>query len=62
RATGKNALLKAVIKEMLRLHLAGPLLVPYLSIAECDIEGYTIPSGTRVFVNAWALSRDPSFW
>uniref|UniRef100_J3MPM4 Uncharacterized protein n=1 Tax=Oryza brachyantha TaxID=4533 RepID=J3MPM4_ORYBR len=54
--------LKAVRKETLRLHLAGPLLVPHLSIADCDVEGYTIPSGTRVFIKAWALSRDPSFW
>uniref|UniRef100_J3MPM7 P450 n=1 Tax=Oryza brachyantha TaxID=4533 RepID=J3MPM7_ORYBR len=54
--------LKAVIKETLRLHLAAPLLVPHLSIADCDVLGYTIPSRTRVFINAWALSRDPSFW
>uniref|UniRef100_A0A0D9X3H9 Uncharacterized protein n=1 Tax=Leersia perrieri TaxID=77586 RepID=A0A0D9X3H9_9ORYZ len=53
--------LKAVIKETLRLHLPGPLLVPHLSIADCVIEGYTIPSSTRVFINAWALCRDPSF-
>ncbi|CAO2162029.1 unnamed protein product [Urochloa humidicola] len=55
------AILKAVIKETLRLHGPGPLL-PHLCMADCDIEGYTIPSGTRVIVNAWALARDPSNW
>ena len=54
--------LQAVIKETLRLHMPAPLLVPHLSMADCDIEGYTIPAGTRAIVNSWALARDPSYW
>ncbi|KAF6993051.1 hypothetical protein CFC21_009992 [Triticum aestivum] len=54
--------LKAVMKEAMRLHPSGALLIPHLSVAECDVEGYTIPSGTRLMVNAWALGRDPTCW
>ncbi|CAL5008732.1 unnamed protein product [Urochloa decumbens] len=54
--------LKAIIKETLRLRIPAPLLVPHLSMADADVEGYTIPSGTRVLINVGALSKDPSYW
>ncbi|XP_042504273.1 geraniol 8-hydroxylase-like [Macadamia integrifolia] len=54
--------LPAVMKEVLRLHAALPLLVPHCPSSSCTIGGYSVPKGARVFVNVWAIHRDPSIW
>ncbi|RVW46904.1 3,9-dihydroxypterocarpan 6A-monooxygenase [Vitis vinifera] len=53
--------LQAIVKETLRLHPTGPLIVRESS-EDCTIGGYDIPAGTRLFVNVWAIGRDPNHW
>jgi cytochrome P450 len=50
-----------VIKEALRLHAPGPLL-PRKSREDCTIMGYDIPKDTNIYINVFAISRDPHYW
>ncbi|CAI9301314.1 unnamed protein product [Lactuca saligna] len=53
--------LQAIVKETLRLHPAAPM-IPRQSTEECTVAGYFIPANTTIFVNVWALGRDPNHW
>ncbi|XP_031267250.1 cytochrome P450 81Q32-like isoform X2 [Pistacia vera] len=54
--------LQCIINETLRLFPAAPLLVPHESSDFCTIGGYDVPPSTMLFVNAWAIHRDPNVW
>nr|GEW82188.1 cytochrome P450 93A3-like [Tanacetum cinerariifolium] len=53
--------LQAIVKEALRLHPTAPMILR-TSTEDCTVGGYLIPAQTLVFVNVWALGRDPQNW
>jgi cytochrome P450 len=54
--------LEAVVKEVLRLHPALPVMLPHSPTQTSTVGGYIVPKGSRVFVNVWAIHRDPVVW
>ncbi|KAG7947038.1 hypothetical protein I3843_14G073600 [Carya illinoinensis] len=52
---------QAILKETFRLHPPLPL-VTRKCVQDCKIGNYVIPTNTMLFVNVWAIGRDPTCW
>ncbi|XP_004491826.1 6,7,8-trihydroxycoumarin synthase-like [Cicer arietinum] len=52
---------KAIIKETLRFYAPAPL-VPRETNKNLNLNGYKIEPKTLVYVNVWAIHRDPETW
>lgn len=53
--------IQAIIKETFRLHPPIPM-ISRKSIDEAVINGYRIPAHSLLFINMWAIARDPKVW
>ncbi|KAJ9549983.1 hypothetical protein OSB04_022526 [Centaurea solstitialis] len=54
--------LDAVVKETFRLHPPLPLLITRSPSQSCQVGGYTVPKGANMFLNVWAIHRNPENW
>ncbi|GMI91107.1 cytochrome P450, family 81, subfamily D, polypeptide 8 [Hibiscus trionum] len=59
---GKLPYLHGIIKETFRMYSVAPLLAPHESSEECTVGGFSIPRGTMLLVNTWAIHNDPGCW
>lgn len=38
------------------------LLIPHRASETCQLMNYTIPKDSQIYVNVWAIGRDPKVW
>lgn len=53
---------EATLAEVLRYSSPVPLLFPHSTTVDTHLNGYSIPKGTLVLFNAWAIHNDPEKW
>jgi len=54
--------LTAFVKEVMRLHMAIPMLVPHMNLKQEKLAGYDIPAESKILVNAWWIANNPKYW
>ncbi|KAJ9564059.1 hypothetical protein OSB04_000025 [Centaurea solstitialis] len=54
--------LSCIVKETLKIHPPAAFLIPRKNETKVTLNDYTIPKGTQVLVNVWAIGRDPTLW
>ncbi|XP_055044674.2 cytochrome P450 17A2 isoform X1 [Misgurnus anguillicaudatus] len=54
--------LESVVCEVMRIRPVSPILIPHVAMQDTSLGGHTVPKGTRVLVNMWAIHHDPKHW
>ena len=54
--------LRAIVKETFRLHPPAPFSVPRESTQPSQVMGYNLPAQTMLFLNLFAIHRDPDVY
>nr|QWK52345.1 cytochrome P450 84A25 [Isatis tinctoria] len=57
----KLTFLKCTLKETMRLHPPIPLIL-HEAIEDTKLQGFSVPKGSRLMINAFAIARDPKLW
>ena len=58
----KMPYVEATLLETIRHSAQIPFLLPHSTIRDTELNGYHVPKDTLVFVNMYAVGRDPSVW
>jgi len=54
--------LEALLKEVYRWNPPVPLVLPRRVTEENTYDSYTIPAGSMIMLNVWAIGRDPDYY
>ncbi|KAH9924021.1 cytochrome P450 CYP2 subfamily [Fomitopsis serialis] len=54
--------LEALLKEVYRWNPPIPLVLPHQVTEDDSYDSYTIPAGSMIIPNVWAISRDPEYY
>ena len=58
----KMPYVEATVMEIQRMADVAPLAVPHSGLEDVELRGYTIPKGTTVMSNLYAVHRDDRIW